>query len=260
MRLVYLLGAMLCLALFGVVTAHAEEQGSEAFKVVTSEELKTLIDSKTPGLVVIDARTPEEYQEVHIKNAISIPVSNLENDRTLLHEPKDAKLVFYCNGVKCGKSGKAAKIALELGYKDVFVYAEGMPVWEEKGYALYAGHEYEKKVETTKIAPKELKALLDSKPDTITLVDVREPNEFAEGHIPGAINIPSTTFAAGSSVLDKGKMVIVYDNSGARSYTAYRKLQKLAYPNIGQAIFADWKNERLPIAVEKEQPCDQCSK
>ena len=80
--------------------------------MVTSEELKALIDAKTPGLVVIDARTPEEYQEVHIKDAVNIPVQKLEKDKSLLKAQKDARLVFYCNGVKCGKSGKAAKIAL----------------------------------------------------------------------------------------------------------------------------------------------------
>ena len=258
MKLIRFFSAVLCLFLFGSVVAGADEKSSDAFKVVTSEELKALIDAKTHLLLVIDARTPEEYQEVHIKNAINIPVQKLEKDKSLLNAPRGSKLVFYCNGVKCGKSGKAAKIALELGYKDVSVLVEGMPVWEEKGYALYAGPEYEKKVETTKIAPKELKALLDSKPDAITLVDVREPNEFAEGHIPGAINIPSTTFAAGSGVLDKGKRIIVYDNSGARSYNAYRKLQKLAYPNIGQAILADWKSEGLPVEAGKEQPCALC--
>ena len=261
MKLIRFFSAVLCLVLFSVFSASAEEKSSkDAFKVVTSEELNALISANTPGLMVIDARTPEEYQEVHIKNAVNIPIQKLENDKSLLQAPKNARLVFYCNGVKCGKSGKAAKIAVELGYKDVSVMAEGMPVWEEKGYALYAGPEYEKKVETTKITPKELKALLDSKPDAITLVDVRDPSEFAEGHIPGAINIPSSTFAAGSGILDKGKRIIVYDNSGARSYNAYRKLQKLAYPSIGQVIFADWKSEGLPVTVEKAQPCAQCDK
>ena len=225
----------------------AAEKGKEPFKVVTSEELKALIDNKTPGLLLVDARGPEEYQEVHIRNAVSIPLSKLEKDPALLKAPKDARLIFYCNGIKCGKSGKAAKIAVENGFSDVSVYADGMPVWEEKGYSIYAGPDYEKKVETTRLKPAELKALLDQKSDTVTLVDVRDPNEYAEGHIPGAINIPVANFAAKSGTLDKGKRVIVYCNSGGRSYNAYRKLQKLAYPNIGQAIFADWQDENLPV-------------
>jgi 3-mercaptopyruvate sulfurtransferase SseA len=73
------------------------------YKIVTSEEVKAMLDSKIPAVLVIDARTPEEFHKVHIKGAISIPVEQLEKDVTLLTAPKDAKLVFYCNGIKCGK-------------------------------------------------------------------------------------------------------------------------------------------------------------
>lgn len=122
-----------------------------------------------------------------------------------------------------------------------------MPVWEEKGYAVYAGPDYEKRIETTKITPKELKILMETKSGTFTLVDVRDPQEFAEGHISGAINIPSDKFAVGSAVLDKGKLVVVYCKSGGRSYTVYRKLQKLDYSKIVQAILADWEEAGLPV-------------
>jgi rhodanese-related sulfurtransferase len=228
--------------------ALAAEKENASYKVLSSEELKALTEQTAPGLIVVDARSVEEYQEVHIKNAISIPLSKLEKDSSLLPTSKEARLVFYCNGIKCGKSGKSAKIALENGFRDVSVYADGMPVWEEKGYPIYAGPDYDKTVKTSMIKPTVVKVLLDSAPATITVVDVRDSKEFAEGHVPGAINIPVETFASGSGVLDKGKQIIVYCNSGGRSYNAYRKLQKLAYPNIAQMIFADWQSEKLPVA------------
>ncbi len=88
---------------------------------------------------------------------------------------------------------------------------------------------------------------METRPETFILVDVRDPFEFAEGHIPGAINIPSNTFAAGSAVLEKDRLIIVYCKSGGRSYTAFRKLQKLDYPKIAQAISADWEEAGLPV-------------
>ena len=148
---------------------------------------------------------------------------------------------------------QAARLAAELGYTDVYVLQEGMPVWEEKGYAVYAGPNYEKKIETARIDPLEIQKLMETKTGTFTLVDVRDPDEFAAGHIPGAINIPSNKFAAGSAVLDKNKLVVVYCNSGGRSYTAYRKLQKLDYPKIAQAIFADWEKAGFPVVKESKQ-------
>jgi rhodanese-related sulfurtransferase len=247
MKLIRMGSALLLVVCLWCSLAVAADKAKDSFKVLTSEELYKLIDQNAPGLVVVDARSAEEYQEVHIKNALSIPLTKLEKDAALLPAAKNAKLVFYCNGIKCGKSGKAAKIALSSGYSDVSVYADGMPVWEEKGYPIFAGPDYEKKIETTKLKPAELKALLDTKPESLTLVDVRDAKEFAEGHIPGAINIPVTGFAAGSGVLDKGKKIVVYCNSGGRSYNAYRKLQKLAYPSIGQAIFTDWQDDNLPV-------------
>lgn len=240
--------AMLVVLCICFSLAGAGEKDKAPVKVLTSEELKALLDQKTPGLVVVDARSAGEYQEVHIKNAVSIPLAKLEKDATLLPTAKDARLVFYCNGVKCGKSGKSAKIAVENGYSNVSVYADGMPVWEEKGYPLYTGPDYDKTVKASMIKPAVVKVLLDSAPATVTVVDVRDAKEFAEGHVPGAINIPVETFAAGSGVLDKGKQIIVYCNSGGRSYNAYRKLQKLAYPNIAQMIFADWEFDGLPVA------------
>lgn len=138
-------------------------------------------------------------------------------------------------------------MAAELGYDNLFVLQEGMPVWEEKGYAVYVGSDNEKKIETTKITPQELKIILETKSGTFTLVDVRDPQEFSDGHIPGAINIPSDRFAAGSAVLDKEKLIIVYCKSGGRSYTAYRKLQKLDYSKILQAILVDWEEAGLPV-------------
>jgi len=110
--------------------------GKSAFKVVTSEELKAMLDSKIRGLLVIDARTPKEYRKAHIKGAINIPLKSLKKNAALLDAAKDAKLIFYCNGIKCGKSSKAAKIAIERGYKDVSVYVDGIPVWIEKGLPL----------------------------------------------------------------------------------------------------------------------------
>ena len=72
-------------------------------------------------------------------------------------------------------------------------------MWEEKGFEIYAGPDYEKKAATNRLSAQELKALMDGKPGTFTLVDVRDAKEFAEGHIPGAISLPSDAFASSTS-------------------------------------------------------------
>ena len=222
----------------------------DGYGLIDTEGLKSMLDQGV-DVAVFDARNPEEYQEVHVKGAVSLPQKKFDQFKHLLPGSKSKLVVFYCNGVKCGKSKKAAKKALALGYKKVLVYAEGMPVWEEKGMPIYAGPNYEERIETTKVSPADLNTLIKSGAGTFQLVDVRDVEEFAEGHIPGSINIPVASFATQSDGLDKEKKTIVYCNSGGRSYNAYRKLMKLGYKNIYQAIFADWKEQNLPVEISR---------
>ncbi|MGZ6225441.1 MAG: rhodanese-like domain-containing protein [Syntrophales bacterium] len=89
------------LLLVAVLPSMAAEKGrAEPYTVVTTEELKAMLDRQEPDMVIIDARNPEEYQEVHIRTAVNIPWPELERGKTLLNFPKEMKLVFYCNGFK----------------------------------------------------------------------------------------------------------------------------------------------------------------
>jgi rhodanese-related sulfurtransferase len=234
--------------LFIPVSAQGSSQVSQdTYTLINTDELSTLHASDVWDFVIIDARNPGEYEEVHIKGAILVPQKKFDEYASALPTDNNVKLIFYCNGIKCGKSKKAARQALKKGYRNVFVYAEGMPVWEEKGLPIYKGPDYEKKIETTIIPPDKLKSLISSTKEDFTVVDVRDKDEFAEGHIPGSLNIPVQDFAMKSDVLDKDKKIVVYCNSGGRSYQAYRKLMKLGYKNIAQAIFADWKTAGYDI-------------
>lgn len=224
------------------------------YAVIGSAELKALVDGDDDRIfLLIDARNPEEYKETHIPGAVNIPEKQFERFAGLLPADHNMLLIFYCNGIKCGKSGKAANRAEKLGYSNILLFSEGMPVWEELGYSFYKGGNYEARIETTKISPNDLSQLYESQPDALQIVDVRDVEEFAAGHIPGAISCPLSSFAANSEVLDKKKKVVVYCNSGGRSYSAYRKLMKLGYKNIAQAIFADWKELGLPVEISQSQ-------
>ncbi|MEQ8213472.1 MAG: rhodanese-like domain-containing protein, partial [Smithellaceae bacterium] len=134
-----------------------------------------------------------------------------------------------------------------LGFNNIRIYLEGIPVWEEKNLPLVTGPDYNKEIEATIIKPADLKKLISEKKDNYVLVDVRDASEYKEGHIPGAINIQSENFAAGSGVLPKEKKIIVYCNTGSRSYLAYKKLIQLAYPDINQALLAEWKDAGFTV-------------
>ncbi len=79
-----------------------------------------------------------------------------------------------------------------------------------------------------------------------TLVDVRTTEEYAEGHIEGAILIPDTDIAKLSESLlpDKDAKILIYCRSGKRSSGAAKVLAELGYTDVydfGGII--DWKYE-----------------
>ena len=66
------------------------------------------------------------------------------------------------------------------------------------------------------------------------LLDVRRIDEFEEGHIPGAINIPNEAIGTKEikELPDKNKTIYVYCRSGYRSKQASHKLVELGYTDI----------------------------
>ena len=218
----------------------------ESATIITTEQLQSMLKQKRK-YVLIDARSPQEYEDAHIIGAVNIPEKAFNKYRSRLPKDKNSLLIIYCNGVKCGKSKRLAKKIEPLGYANITVYAEGFPVWEEKGLRIVAGPEYGKKIETKKLTPRKIQSIIEDNKKEYVIVDVRDEDEFEAGHIPTAINIPADTFAAQSGILPKKKKIVVYCNTGSRSYLAYRKLMGLAYKNIYQTLFAEWKDEGMPI-------------
>ena len=78
------------------------------------------------------------------------------------------------------------------------------------------------------------------------ILDVRRADEFAEGHIPGAINVANESIGTDEilELLDKNQLIMVYCRSGRRSKEAAEKLVKLGYTNIVEfGGILDWKGE-----------------
>ena len=66
------------------------------------------------------------------------------------------------------------------------------------------------------------------------IVDVRRPDEFAEGHIEGAINVPNEGIEDEmlEEMPDKDQLLLIYCRTGRRSKEASEKLAKIGYTNI----------------------------
>lgn len=98
------------------------------------------------------------------------------------------------------------------------------------------------------ITAEEAKKIMDSETGYVIL-DVRTEEEFAEGHIKGAILIPDYEIAARAEdiLLDKNQKILVYCRSGRRSKLAAEALLALGYTNVWEfGGIIDW-----PYEIEK---------
>ncbi|MFW6322662.1 MAG: rhodanese-like domain-containing protein [Guyparkeria sp.] len=94
---------------------------------VETDELADSLDAMT----VVDARSPYEYETLHIRDAVSIPLDSGDFKESVLAlaEESGQPLVFYCNGVTCAVSYKAALKAKKAGVADARVYDAGVLAW-----------------------------------------------------------------------------------------------------------------------------------
>ena len=160
---------------------------------------------------IIDARPLKKYALSHIPGAIGIPDTKVDSMLDSLPKDKAAKVIVYCGGYKCVKSHNLAKRMIEMGYTKVSVYSAGMPAWskaglpiegkkaakaakkaENKAYIEVNGMQLVKDQEENQnmvYGPWYLD-LIKNLPANYTLVDVRDSDSFASGHLPKAVSVP----------------------------------------------------------------------
>jgi rhodanese-related sulfurtransferase len=68
------------------------------FTVIDAGQLRSYLTGKK-NVVLVDSRTPEEYQQTHIPGAINIPPDEMQAKAPRLLKDKAAPVIFYCRGM-----------------------------------------------------------------------------------------------------------------------------------------------------------------
>lgn len=124
---------------FGFVGAAAAQDAPmevAGAKTVNAREIISLIE-KTPNLVILDNRQPQDFAGGHIEGAVRLLDTDVNSDSLAKAiSTKATPVLFYCNGLKCGRAAKAAEAAGKMGYTAVYYYALGMDEWRALGLPL----------------------------------------------------------------------------------------------------------------------------
>jgi rhodanese-related sulfurtransferase len=211
---------------------------------ISIAQLKRLLDAQAP-LTLVDARPKErKYDKGHIPGAISLPDSQFEQFAAQrLPADRAAPLYFYCDGLACKLSNDSAAKAMKLGYTNVKVIPDGWPGWElaygaataDAAPAIAAGKE------PGSISVASFERIYREAPDSVHLIDVRDPAEFAAGTFKGAVNMPVGSLEKNLDRLPNGKPIVFFCGAGSRSGEAH-DLVKAARPDL-KTFFLDAKTK-----------------
>lgn len=244
------------LDLKAVVSTFLTNLPDKYLSIGTVDDLKTAMNG---GALVVDVREPSEYTAGHIPGSISVPLRTITKNLDVI--PTDKTVVMSC---KTGYRAAIAATALGLlGYTNVRSFTPSFAGWQAANEKVVTDA-----VTPAKVTPKQVDAPLLAKLDTfmasvpdgfwgvgtvdaykamltggLTLVDLREPSDYAAGRIPNAVNIPIRTVPAKLDTLARDKPVLFYCATNHRAAMTVTALQLLGYSNarVFSVTINGWK-------------------
>lgn len=254
--------------------AGEPEWAKQSYNEIDTVVVKAAQDKNNTFL--IDARPYKKYLQATIPGSISIPDTSMNKLLGKFPADKNMKIITFCGGYDCGKSHKVAKKLQEMGYKNVSVYAGGMPQWKKEGLRTTSSSAnvstsvakveksnmdgIKKGADEGSVDGEWFKKLIVTKtmPENIHLVDVVPTENFKNGHLPNAVNIYAESMSADVlfKQLPKNKVTVFNCASGARALEAWMKLKDNKF-DVSNVYYFDANincNKNFECKIEVNEP------
>ena len=122
---------------------HHDDDRVEPYEIYPGDVAEKIKNNE--DIILLDVRTPEEYETVHLENALLLPVQELLqqslNQIGLGENMKDREIILYCRSG--ARSKTAYDIMKSLGYTNIKSVGGGMIHWEEDNYPFTESGKYE---------------------------------------------------------------------------------------------------------------------
>ncbi|WP_406692760.1 rhodanese-like domain-containing protein [Saccharopolyspora sp. ID03-671] len=193
------------------------------------------------GTIVLDARSPEAFGGGHIPSALNVGLGASFPTWAGTVLPADTQVLLVLN--QPGELWEATWQLLRIGYPSPVGWLRGgMSAWRTAAKPLE---------ETPQITVHELNDEVDR--GEVELLDVRQPSEWAGGHVPGATYITGAELPERLDEVPDGKPVAVTCGSGYRSSVATSLLKRHGHTDVRNVLggMTAWKQANLPTSQEE---------
>jgi hydroxyacylglutathione hydrolase len=191
------------------------------------------------GATLLDGRPPREFDAVHVPGSINVTMarSAVGTRAAWIVDPESAVVVTAETDVEARRMGRLLEA---VGFRSIAGFlAGGVSAWQEAGLETSS---------TPVIDVRELAQRL--RDDSVALLDVREDDEWAEGHVEGSVHIPYHELRDGPPELPNGKPLAVACSVGNRSSVAASLLRRSGVENVihvADGGVTDLAEEGIPL-------------
>jgi hydroxyacylglutathione hydrolase len=191
------------------------------------------------GVSVLDVRPPPLFLRGHIPEAYGIWVSAPLTTWAGWLIPFGAPLVLVSHGPR--DLELAVRQLIRIGFDDLRGSLEGgMAAWEAAGLPV---------THVPLVAPWDIAPRL-RRPDPPVVLDVRQDDEWAEGHIAGAVHVENGRLPWDDLPFPKDRPIVVHCHTGNRSSSGVSVLLRRGYKDVSllDGGWAAWSSQGFPVA------------
>jgi hydroxyacylglutathione hydrolase len=187
---------------------------------LTLEQLEAALRENAP---VVDTRSAEKFAAGHIPGTMSIPLgkSFLNWIGAIVAEERDFYLITETEGDNAAKAVVADLAKIGLTRVVGLFGSDILDEWKSR---------HGKPEQVAQLEPRQLNEVLRKK--KMQVVDVRAPDEWRRGHLPGAIHIPLAALPDRVGELDASVPIVLHCKGGGRSAIATSFLQSRGIDNV----------------------------
>jgi hydroxyacylglutathione hydrolase len=196
------------------------------------------------GAILLDGRAPREFDAVHVRGSINVTMTR-SGVGTRAAWIVDAETEVVVTAGSDDEAERMARLLEAVGFRKLPGFIAGGPAaWKQAGLATGS---------TAVIDVHELAERL--RREDVTLLDVREDDEWAEGHVAGSVHVPYHDLRDGIPAdLSNGRPLLVACSVGNRSSIAASLLERAGIENVvhvAEGGIADLAEEGIPLVEGK---------
>lgn len=110
---------------------------SSTYTDLTVEECRQMIDQAQGEIMILDVRTPTEFERERLEDAVNLDISlGVFSERVARFDRQKAYLVYCQSGIR---SARAAQAMSDLGFARVYNMRGGIAKWKDAGYPVVTG-------------------------------------------------------------------------------------------------------------------------